>query len=101
MIETGGYHSFGPGGFRETPLADVLPLDIGPAQRQNFGDALRNDVRLPPPVRMRPATSRWASPSDHANWRERRHRYGLGCFAGPQRRRLDRSPQAQAQCARC
>ena len=55
LMMTGGYHSFGPGGFRETPLADVLPLSIGPAQRQNFGDALRNDVQLPPPVRMRPA----------------------------------------------
>jgi uncharacterized membrane protein len=55
LMMTGGYHSFGPGGFRDTPLADVLPLDIGPAQRQNFGDALRNDVQLPPPVRMRPA----------------------------------------------
>ena len=48
LMMTGGYHSFGPGGFRETPLADVLPLSIGPAQRQNFGDALRSDVQLPP-----------------------------------------------------
>jgi uncharacterized membrane protein len=55
LMMTGGYHSFGPGGFRETPLADVLPLNIGPAQRQNFGDALRTDVQLPAPVRMRPA----------------------------------------------
>jgi uncharacterized membrane protein len=55
LMMTGGYHSFGPGGFRDTPLADVLPLNIGPAQRQNFGDALRSDVQLPPPVRMRPA----------------------------------------------
>jgi uncharacterized membrane protein len=55
LMMTGGYHSFGPGGFRETPLADTLPLNIGPAQRQNFGDALRTDVQLPAPVRMRPA----------------------------------------------
>ena len=51
----GGYHSFGPGGFRDTPLADVLPIDIGPAQRQSFGEPLRKDVHLPGPVRMRPA----------------------------------------------
>jgi uncharacterized membrane protein len=55
LMMTGGYHSFGPGGFRETPLVDVLPVNFGPAQRQNFGDALRTDVQLPPPVRMRPA----------------------------------------------
>jgi hypothetical protein len=25
LIMVGGYHSYGPGGFRESPLADVLP----------------------------------------------------------------------------
>ena len=49
LMMTGGYHSFGPGGFRETPLADVLPIDIGPAQRQNFDEPLRTDVQLPAP----------------------------------------------------
>ena len=33
LMMIGGYHSFGPGGYRETPLADVLPVEIGPAQR--------------------------------------------------------------------
>jgi uncharacterized membrane protein len=56
LMMVGGYHSFGPGGFRETPLADVLPVNIGPAQRQGFSEALRQDVHLPGPVRMRPAT---------------------------------------------
>jgi hypothetical protein len=51
----GGYHSFGPGGFRDTPLDDVLPINIGPAQRQSFGEPVRKDVHLPGPVRMRPA----------------------------------------------
>jgi hypothetical protein len=51
----GGYHSFGPGGFRNNPLADVLPIEIGPAERQLFGDALRTDVHLAAPVKMQPA----------------------------------------------
>jgi uncharacterized membrane protein len=55
LMMTGGYHSFGPGGHRETPLADVLPLNFGPAQRQNFGEPLRSDVHLKDTVRMRPA----------------------------------------------
>jgi uncharacterized membrane protein len=55
LMMIGGFHSFGPGGYRETPLADVLPVDIGPAQRQEFGEPLRQDVHLPGPVRMRPA----------------------------------------------
>ena len=46
LIMLGGYHSFGPGGFRDSPLADVLPVNIGPAQRQGFGEPLREDVQL-------------------------------------------------------
>ncbi|MCI0334539.1 MAG: glutamine amidotransferase [Planctomycetes bacterium] len=55
LMMLGGYHSFGPGGHRETPLTDVLPVNLGPAQRQGFGEPLREDVHLPGPVRMRPA----------------------------------------------
>jgi uncharacterized membrane protein len=55
LMMIGGYHSFGPGGFRDNPLADVLPVDIGPAQRQNFGEPLRQDVHLIGPIPMRPA----------------------------------------------
>jgi uncharacterized membrane protein len=51
----GGYHSFGPGGFRDTPLDEVLPIIMGPAQRQSFGETVRKDVHLAGPVRMRPA----------------------------------------------
>src|SRR5690606_15438197 len=56
LMMLGGYHSFGPGGFRDNPLRDVLPIDIGPAQRQSFGEALRDDVHLTGPVKMTPAT---------------------------------------------
>jgi uncharacterized membrane protein len=55
LIMTGGYHSFGPGGFRNSPLADVLPIEIGAAERQEFGEPLRQDVQLPGPLRMQPA----------------------------------------------
>jgi uncharacterized membrane protein len=55
LMVVGGYHSFGPGGYRDTPLADVLPVDIGPAQRQNFNEPPREDVHLKGPVRMRPS----------------------------------------------
>lgn len=55
LMMTGGFHSFGPGGFRETPLADVLPIDIGPAQRQGFDEPLREDVQISGPLKMRPA----------------------------------------------
>jgi hypothetical protein len=51
----GGYHSFGPGGFRDSPLDAVLPINIGPAQRQTFGEPPREDVHLPGPAKMLPA----------------------------------------------
>lgn len=54
LIMVGGYHSFGPGGFRDSPLADVLPVDLGPAQRQELGDKPRQDVHVPGPLKMRP-----------------------------------------------
>ena len=54
LIMVGGYHSYGPGGFRESPLADVLPINLGPAQRQAFGDPLREDVQVKGPLKMRP-----------------------------------------------
>ena len=66
LMMTGGYHSFGPGGFRATPLADVLPMDIGPAERQNFDEPLRTDVQLAGPVRMQARRAARHAPSDHA-----------------------------------
>jgi uncharacterized membrane protein len=54
LVMVGGHHSFGPGGFRNSPLADVLPINIGPAQRQEFGEPVRQDVQLAGPLHMRP-----------------------------------------------
>ncbi len=54
LIMLGGYHSFGPGGFRTNPVGDLLPIEIGIAERQQFGEAIRDDVQLPPPVPMVP-----------------------------------------------
>lgn len=53
----GGFHSFGPGGFRNTPLDDVLPIVMGAAERQNFGEPPRQDMHLPGPIRMIPRTA--------------------------------------------
>lgn len=50
----GGFHSFGPGGFRNSPLDDVLPIGMGPAERQNFGEPVRQDMHLAGPVRLVP-----------------------------------------------
>lgn len=55
LLMSGGYHSFGPGGFRSTSIGQVLPVEIGRAERQSFRDTLRQDVHVPGPLKMRPA----------------------------------------------
>jgi uncharacterized membrane protein len=55
LMVLGGYHSYGPGGYRGLSLANVLPMEIGFAERQNFDEPLRTDVHVTDPVKMRPA----------------------------------------------
>ena len=50
----GGLHSFGPGGFRGTPLENVVPIEMGRAERQNFGEPIREDMHLLEPLRFLP-----------------------------------------------
>lgn len=55
LLVIGGYHSFGPGGYRETPVSEVLPIGLGRAERQAFGQPIREDVHVPGPIRLTPA----------------------------------------------
>ncbi len=55
MAMLGGFHSFGPGGFRGSPLDGALPVRIGRAERQNFGEPLRKDMHHFSPLRLVPA----------------------------------------------
>ncbi|MBN1854388.1 MAG: hypothetical protein JW829_16780 [Pirellulales bacterium] len=54
LMMAGGAHSFGPGGFRDNSLADALPIEIGRAERQNFGEPPAADMHLSGAVAMRP-----------------------------------------------
>ena len=51
----GGFHSFGPGGYADTPLAALLPVTMDVRERQRLGDPIRSDVQLNGPLAMRPA----------------------------------------------
>lgn len=53
LVMIGGYHSFGPGGYAETSLADVLPIAMDRLERQ-LGDTPRDDRHWPAPVSMLP-----------------------------------------------
>ena len=37
LMMLGGFNSFGPGGYRDTALADVLPVEMGRFERQDVG----------------------------------------------------------------
>jgi uncharacterized membrane protein len=50
----GGFHSFGPGGFLTTPLHTTLPIEIGPAENQNFDEPIREDMHIAGPLMMEP-----------------------------------------------
>jgi uncharacterized membrane protein len=54
LIMLGGYHTFGPGGYSETPLAELLPVEMDIRERQRIGEPARKDVQLPGPLKMAP-----------------------------------------------
>jgi uncharacterized membrane protein len=54
LIMLGGFHSFGPGGYWNTPLAEVLPVVMDRLERQRPDDPVRADLHLAGPLRMRP-----------------------------------------------
>jgi uncharacterized membrane protein len=57
LIVLGGFHSFGPGGYYNTELAKVLPVEMDRLDRQDWSGELREDVHLKGPVQMTPTKS--------------------------------------------
>lgn len=54
LLMSGGLQSFGPGGYAETPLAEVLPVKMDRLERQRPGSAVSRDLHLLGPIKMRP-----------------------------------------------
>ena len=58
LIMLGGWHSFWPGGYQNTPLARILPLRINRAidnrMRQRFEDFIPSDLHINGPLKMLP-----------------------------------------------
>jgi hypothetical protein len=59
LIMIGGMHTFGPGGYWNTPLAEALPIVMDRLERQRPGDPIREDVHLRGPLRMMPTPAGW------------------------------------------
>jgi uncharacterized membrane protein len=54
LIMLGGFHSYGPGGYFNTALEDVLPLKMDSTERQLWDDKIREDMHLKGPLQMAP-----------------------------------------------
>jgi uncharacterized membrane protein len=91
FIMLGGTHSFGAGGYGDTPLAALLPIKIDKLERQNFGEAIRSDLHLPGPLRMVPTVAGRTEPllqlsadpaADAKAWADLPPLIGANRFAG-------------------
>lgn len=61
LLMLGGFHSFGAGGYQQTVLRDVLPVEMSRLDRQDFGDPIRADIHLAGPLTMSVAQSHFLS----------------------------------------
>ena len=57
FLMTGGFHSFGPGGYRGTALEDVLPIEINQFERQDLEAPIRWDLHLEGLLKVTPTTN--------------------------------------------
>lgn len=55
LLMIGGTHSFGPGGFAGTPLADVLPVEMKKQDIQPFDSDIRKELHINRPLNPTPS----------------------------------------------
>ena len=53
----GGYHSFGPGFYHNTPLAEILPITMRATEGQDFDADIRRDLHISDELKMTPAAN--------------------------------------------
>lgn len=87
LLMLGGYHSFGPGLYQQTPLADVLPIKIAPGERQDFDREIRKDLHIERPLRLRPTKEHFLtrldeSPDSRLKWNALPPLVGANSFQG-------------------
>ncbi|MBC8351968.1 MAG: hypothetical protein H8E66_08255 [Planctomycetes bacterium] len=89
LMMLGGFNSFGPGGYRESPLADVLPIQMGRFERQDVGfdSPLRKDLHLWGklaliPTQAHPVTTLRRGVDNESVWRSLPPLEGANKFTG-------------------
>ncbi|MCL2711531.1 MAG: VWA domain-containing protein [Planctomycetaceae bacterium] len=73
LIMLGGLHAFGAGGYADTPLAQISPIEFRRADQQPLDGPIRTDIHFPEshPIQMRPTDQ------------EQRHHYIMQFDADP------------------
>ena len=85
----GGFNSFGPGGYAGSPLADVLPVEMGRLERQgvDLSRPISRDLHLwgelpMLPVRSHPILRLASDDNNAALWQSLPPLQGANRFAG-------------------
>lgn len=55
LLTTGGYHSFGPGGYADTPLDKFIPVQMRPSEKQT-GNTIAKDLHYFQDLKMIPTS---------------------------------------------
>lgn len=91
LLMMGGYHSFGPGRYQGTPLADVLPIKMGKFEAQDFDSKINQSLHVKGPLKMLPEFRHYLThlaPDDEneAVWRSLPPLDGANKFVGIKQR---------------
>lgn len=54
LLMLGGYHSFGPGRYHNTPLSDYLPIEMQRYEAQDFNAPLNRSLHIERPINLQP-----------------------------------------------
>ena len=87
LLMLGGYHSFGPGLYGQTPLADVLPIIMTDGERQEFDRDIRKDLHIERAIKLRPTKDHFLTridedPDPRARWAKLPPLVGANLFQG-------------------
>ncbi len=90
LLMLGGYHSFGPGLYHETPLVDILPIEMQATERQEFNADIRVDLHISGEIKMRPTANHFLTrlDDDSVGWPELPPLAGANRFAGVKKNAL-------------
>ncbi len=53
LMLLGGYHSYGPGRYHSTPLADAFPIKMQKYEAQDFNTSINHDLHIDRPLKFR------------------------------------------------